>query len=173
MLTQFKFYTSLNSIALHCTSIQSTTHCCTVLQSTPFYFNPLHSTPLHSTLLHSTPLHSTLLYSTPLYSTLLYSTLLHSTLLHCTLLYLGQKCVKQKIYFFKNCYGPPLRNFTFAPDIDSVFSQVFDAYAQFEESMINTKMESSAETEVEEDGNVFASISHFFAERRLSSFVKR
>lgn len=31
------------------------------------------------------------------------------------------------------------------------FGQVFDAYAQFEESMINTKMESSAETEVEED----------------------
>ena len=34
----------------------------------------------------------------------------------------------------------------------SDFGQVFDAYAQFEESMINAKMETTAEMGASEDG---------------------
>ena len=32
--------------------------------------------------------------------------------------------------------------------------QVFDAYAQFEESMINTKMEGAGDEDVDEEGNL-------------------
>ena len=37
---------------------------------------------------------------------------------------------------------------------NGIWLQVFDAYAQFEESMINTKMESTAEEETDEDGKL-------------------
>ena len=43
------------------------------------------------------------------------------------------------------------------------FTQVFDAYSQFEESMINAKMEATAETGPSEDGWPHLHRTHHFA----------